>query len=313
MGIHKSHLWTNLQSPGPANKGAEQEKLHVEDSVAVDVDDLGVSLLLDPLLIRPIKVYMSVQPQGRLVPVDEVKEGFEAHVGHILLVPEAERRGVGREDPGLGTADEATATDPDRERPRPAAHVALRILVGAARVNRRPREPRKHHSAAFALRLHNPSVQRRAATRVLRAFGVGIVVSKYVVDRDAEKGDDVLEVIERQVPAGDHRLDAPGIGVQVWTVQHPLHPVADAEYLHVCIPVTSQSIPFFAGDARSSTRTVAAPAPCGDTRPGCGPRSNPLPLPARTNIMRPATTRRNLSMRRTRRRFEPWQDRRRRS
>ena len=35
----------NLQSPGPANKGPVREKLHVEDSVAVDVDDLGVSFL----------------------------------------------------------------------------------------------------------------------------------------------------------------------------------------------------------------------------------------------------------------------------
>src|SRR5215212_11593403 len=138
MGIHKSHLWTNLQSSDPANKGAEQEKLHVEDSVAVDVDDLGVSLLLDPLLIRPIKVYVSVQPQGRMVPVDEVKEGFEAYVGHILLIPEAERRRVGREDPGLGTAHKAPATDPDRERPRPATHVTFGILVGTARVKGRP-------------------------------------------------------------------------------------------------------------------------------------------------------------------------------
>jgi hypothetical protein len=42
------------------NKGAEREKSHIEDSVTVDVDDLGVSLLSDPLLIRPIKVYVSV-------------------------------------------------------------------------------------------------------------------------------------------------------------------------------------------------------------------------------------------------------------
>src|ERR687896_1049029 len=207
-----------------------------------------------------------------MVPVDEVKEGFEAHVGHILLVPEAERRGVGNEDCGLRSADEGSATDPDRERPRPAAHVALGILVGAARVNRRPREPRKHHPAAFALRLHNPSIQRCAPPGVLVAIGAWVVVTKHVVDRDAEKGDDVFEVIERQVPAGDHRLDAPGIGGQVRTVQHPLYPVADAEYLHVYIPVTLQSIPFFDGVPRSSKRTVAVPAPCWATRPAPGPR-----------------------------------------
>jgi hypothetical protein len=244
---------TNLQSLGFANKGAEREKLHVEDSVAVDVDDLGASLLSDPLLIRPIKVYVSVQPQGWCVPVDEVYKALEAYVGNIILVPEAERRGVGSEDRGLRTADEAPATDSDRERPRPAAHVTLGILVGTARVKGRPGEPSEYHTAVFALRLHNPTVKRRAATGVFGAFGAWIVVSQHVVDRDTEKGDDVFEVIERQVPARDYRLDAPGIGGQVRTVQHPLHSVADAEYLHVYIPDTLQSIPFFAGDPRSST------------------------------------------------------------
>src|SRR5688572_8557289 len=108
--------------------------LHIEDSVAVDVDDPGVSSPLDPLLIRPIKVYVSVQPKGWFVPVDEVDKRLEAHVGHILLVSEAERRGVRRKDAGLGTADDVSATDSDRERLRPAAHVALGILVGTAGV-----------------------------------------------------------------------------------------------------------------------------------------------------------------------------------
>lgn len=210
--------------------------------MAVDVDDLGVSLLSDPFLIRPIKVYVPVQPQGRMVPVDEVHKRLEANMGNILLVPEAERRGVGREDPGLGTADEAPATDPDRERPRPAAHVALGILVGTAGVKGRPGEPREHHTAALAFRLHNPTVERRAPTGVFRAFGAWIVVTKHVVDGDAEKGDYVFEIIERQVTAGDHRLDIPGIGGQVRTVQHRFDPVADAEYLQVNTPVTLQSI-----------------------------------------------------------------------
>src|SRR5919112_3937683 len=250
---------TNLQSLGLANKGAEREKLHVEDSVAVDVDDLGASLLSDPLLIRPIKVYVSVQPQGWCVPVDEVYKALEAYVGNIILVPKTERRGVGSEDRGLRTADEAPATDSDRERPRPAAHVTLGILVGTARVKGRPGEPSEYHTA---LRLHNPTVKRRAATGV---FGAWIVVSKHVVDRDTEKGDDVFEVIERQVPAGDHRLDAPGIGGEVRTVQHPLHPVADAEYLHVYIPDTLQSIPFFAEgtlDLRREQWLGRDPTPC---------------------------------------------------
>src|SRR5215210_2286879 len=39
---------------------ARSEKLHLEDSVAVDVDDLGRSSLCDPLLIRPVKVDVSV-------------------------------------------------------------------------------------------------------------------------------------------------------------------------------------------------------------------------------------------------------------
>jgi hypothetical protein len=216
---------------------------NVEDSVSVDVDDLGVSLLPDPLLIRPIKVNVSVQPQGWLVPVDEVHKRLEAYVCHILLVPKAERGGVGREDPGPGTADEAPATDSDRERPRPAAHVALGVLVGATGVKSRPGEPREHRTTAF--HLHDPAVERRAATGVLGAFGTRIVVSEHVVDGDAEEGDDVFEVIERQVTAGDHRLDAPGIGGQVRTVQHRLDPVADAEYLQVNTPVTLQSITLF--------------------------------------------------------------------
>ena len=115
--------------------------------MAVDVDDLGVSFLSDPLLIRPIEMHVPVQPQGRMVPVDEVEERFEAYVGHILLVPETERRGVGGEDTWLRTADEAPVTaatrpssgpgmpapqDAGRERPRPAAHLTLGILVGTA-------------------------------------------------------------------------------------------------------------------------------------------------------------------------------------
>ncbi len=223
--------------------------------MAVDVDDLGLSLPSDPFLIRPIKVYVSVSPQGWLMPVDEVHKRLEANMGNILLVPEAERRGVGREDPGLGTADEAPATDPDRERPRPAAHVSLGILIGTAGVKRRSGETREYNTAAF--HLHDLTVKRRAATRELGTFWARIVVSKQVVDRDPEESDDVFEVIERQVTAGDHRLDAPGIGVQVRTVQHRLDPVADAEDFHVYLPVTLQSILFFAGDPRSSTRKKA--------------------------------------------------------
>src|SRR5215212_5732556 len=182
----------NLQSLGLANKGAGREKLHVEDSVAVDVDDLGVSLLSDPLLIWPIKVYVSVQPQGWCVPFEEVYQGGEGCVGNIILVPEAERRAVGSEDRGLRTADEAPATDSDRERPRPAAHVTLRILVGTARVKGSPGEPSEYHTAVFALRLHNPTVKRRAATGVFGAFGAWIVVFFFEDAATTEKGDDVF-------------------------------------------------------------------------------------------------------------------------
>jgi hypothetical protein len=223
--------------------------------VTVDVDDLGVSLLPDPLLIRPIKVNVSMQPQGWFMPVDEVHKGFETYVCHILLVPEAEWGGVGREDPGPGTANEAPATDSGRKRPRPTAHVALGILVGTAGVKRRPGESRDRQTAAF--HLHDPTVERRAATGVLGAFWAWIVVPKHVVDRDPEERDDVFEVIERQVAAGDHRLDTPGIGGQVRAVQHRLHPVADAEYLQVNTPVTLQSIPLSVGNARISTRKEA--------------------------------------------------------
>src|SRR5215203_5939089 len=111
----------------------------------------------------------------------------------------------------------------------------------------RPTRPRHRilTESAFALRINYPSVERCAAAGVLRTIRAGIVVSEHVVERDAEKGDDVLEVIEGQVPAGDHRLDASGIGGQVRAVEHRLHPVADAEYLDTSKPITLQSIRSF--------------------------------------------------------------------
>ena len=57
----------------------------------------------------------------------------------------------------------------------------------------RPGESREHHTAASGL--HNPTVERRH--RGIPAFGAWIVVTKHVVDGDAEKGDDVFEIIER--------------------------------------------------------------------------------------------------------------------
>jgi hypothetical protein len=207
--------------------------------VAVDVDYFGRSLLYDTLLVRAVEVHVPVQPEGRLVPVDEIHERPEADVGHILRIAEAERRRVSDEDPGFRTADEAPATDPDRERPDPAAHLALRVLVGTARVKGRTGEPGEHHAAFL---LHDPPVERCAAARVLGALRAGVVVPEDVVDGDAEKGDDVLEVIEGQIPAGDHRFDPSRIRGQIRAVEHWLHLVADAEYLHEQLPITPQSI-----------------------------------------------------------------------
>src|SRR5215203_6140539 len=62
-----------IYSPlAPPTRARDNLHLHFEDAVAVDVDDLGRSLLYDPFLIRSVKVYVPVQPQGRLVRVDEI-------------------------------------------------------------------------------------------------------------------------------------------------------------------------------------------------------------------------------------------------
>ena len=63
--------------------------------MTVDVDDLGFSLLYDPFLVRPIKVYVAVQPERGLVPVDEVNERSEADVGHVLRIARGRKAGSG--------------------------------------------------------------------------------------------------------------------------------------------------------------------------------------------------------------------------
>ena len=62
--------------------------------------------------------------------------------------------------------------------------------------------------------------------------GAGVVVAEHVVDRHAEKRNDVLQVSERQVAAGDDGFNARRVIIQARTVEQLLHPVADAEDLH---------------------------------------------------------------------------------
>src|SRR5918994_2554231 len=207
--------------------------LHLDDPVPEDVYDLGSAPVRDPLLVGSVQVLVPVQPQGGLVAVYEVQERLEADVGLVLGVAEAEGRGVGDEDLRSLSPGEPATQDPHRERPGPEAHLALRVLVGAAGVETRAGEPGNHDPAGFAFYIHDPAVERGAAFGVLGGVGVGVVVAQDVVDRDAEEGDDVLQVVEGKITAGDHGLHPLRVGVEARPVEHRLHPVADAQELHV--------------------------------------------------------------------------------
>src|SRR5215204_6459621 len=123
--------------------------LHLDDPVSEDVHDLGLTPAHHPLALRPVEMDVSVQPQGGLVAVYEPEEGLEAYVGLILGVAEAERRGVGDEYARYRTSGEPAPQDAGRERLGPAAHLALRVLVRAARVQSGAGEPGKNHSVRF--------------------------------------------------------------------------------------------------------------------------------------------------------------------
>src|SRR5215208_6710984 len=209
--------------------------LYLDDPVPEHVDDLGLTPAHYPLAFRPVEMDVSVQPQGGLVAVYEPEEGLEAYVGLVLGVAEAERRGVGDEYTRCRPSGEPAPQDAGRERPGPAAHLALRVLVRAARVQSGAGEPGKNHSVRF----YDPAVERRATRGVFRAVGGGVVVAENVVDRHAEEGDDVVKVVERQVAAGDHSLHSSSVRSEARPVEHRLHPVADAQDLHVRRSITS--------------------------------------------------------------------------
>jgi hypothetical protein len=61
------------------------------------------------------------------------------------------------------------------------------------------------------------------------------VVAPHVVERRAREGDDVLQVLERQVAARDHSLDAVGVRGEARSIEHRLYGVADCKYLHAWI------------------------------------------------------------------------------
>src|SRR4028119_2239654 len=206
--------------------------LHLQNTVAEHVDDLRIAPVWDPLLVRAVKVDVPVQPQRRPVAVDQAQEGLETDVGPVLPVPEAEGRRVGDKNPRRRTPEEASAPDPGRQPPRPAAHLAPRVLVRTAGVHRRAGEPGERHALLASSHLYHPAVQGYAAAWVLRTVGGGVVVAQDVVDRGAEEGYDVLQVVEGEVPAGDDRLRPPRVGVQTRPVPHGLHLIAYAQNLH---------------------------------------------------------------------------------
>src|SRR5918994_7511605 len=129
---------------------------HLDDPVPEDVDDLGLTPAHYPLALRPVEVNVPVQPQVGLVAVYEPEEGLEAYVGLILGVAEAERRGVGDEYARCRTSGEPAPQDAGRERLGPAAHLALRVLVRAARVQARAGEPSEDD---FACYVHDPTIE----------------------------------------------------------------------------------------------------------------------------------------------------------
>ncbi len=204
-----------------------------EDLVPEHVEHLGVSSRDYALLVRTVEVDVPVQPQLRPVTVHHPDEGLEPDVGVVFRVPETEWRRVGDEDAGFLPPEETAPSYPGGEGARPAAHLALRVLVGAAGVQARPGEPSQQDAIALLiLHLHDPAVQRRASAGVLGAGGIWVVVAEDVVDGDAEEGDQVLQVGEGKVAAGDHSFDVPGVGVEARSLEYRLHPVADAQDLH---------------------------------------------------------------------------------
>src|SRR5919107_4003405 len=208
---------------------------HFDDPVPEHVDYLGLTPAHYPLALRPVEVNVPVQPQGGLVAVYKPEEGLEAYVGLVLGVAEAERRGVGDEYARCRTSGEHAPQDAGRERPGPAAHLALRVLVRAARVQSGAGEPGENHSGGF----YDPAVEWRAARRVFRPVGRGVVVAENVIDGHAEEGDDVVKVVERQVAAGTHGLHLSSVRREARPVEHRLNPVADAQDLHVRRSITS--------------------------------------------------------------------------
>src|SRR5215210_5158044 len=215
----------NLQSTPPGDKPF----LHFQEQVSEGVYDLGLSSVRDPLSFRSVQVHVPVQPQGGFVAVYEPQKRLEAYMGGILAVAEAEGRGVADEDLRRRPAGELAGQNPGRERQGPSAHLALGVLVRASGVQAGPRESRDYDT----VRVHDPAVERRAPLRTLGAVGRGVVVAEHVVEGHTEERDYVLEVVERQVAAGDHGLHTLRVGGELRAVEHGLHAVADAQYLHV--------------------------------------------------------------------------------
>lgn len=161
------------------------------------------------------RVDVPVNREERAEVPDEAHKRGEPDVRSVLRLGKTERRRVGDEDVELASLVHASQPEVDLELQRTAAHLRLGVLVGSIPVAQAAAQ--SGDTEAELIRNMSVDVDAALGTEYRRLAAVGhpgqvnrlkacVVVARDIQERNVQLADQVLEVVERQVAAGEYQV-----------------------------------------------------------------------------------------------------------
>src|SRR5690242_19521654 len=158
---------------------------------------------------------VAVHRQHRPEVANQAKKSNKPDMRGVFGLGRAERRRVRHQDVELSSAADAFEAERYLESQRPATHLALAVLVRPFLVAQASSEP--GHAGAWGSDHATVDVDAplRPRARKLRAqrhpghvrrLEAWVVVAGYVQQRNVEAADEILEVVEGQVPAAEDHV-----------------------------------------------------------------------------------------------------------
>jgi len=160
--------------------------------------------------------------QLRMETIDRPKKRLETRVGGIRAVVDPARRSVRDKDINTLAADHAQEDVPPDQTASLACHLALRELIPASSIEHRSLEPGGDHTVAIAAPKRNdPSIEISATSRSRQDFPAfreqrGVMIPVNVPQWCVEKRYQVLEVVVREIPAGQNGVNRPHRAKSGW-------------------------------------------------------------------------------------------------